>query len=610
MCGIAGLIDRNVDLSDRIGLLSDMSKTLARRGPDENGIFIDHDTALLHRRLVVIDRENGKQPMICGIHGEKYVIVYNGELYNTKELRDELRKRGYKFKGHSDTEVVLKSYIEFGEACAERLNGIFAFAVYEVNRKKLFLCRDRIGVKPLFFSEFKDGIVFGSEIKALLASKRVKPIIGEESLYEIFFLGPARTPGNGIFKNVKELLPGEYAVYDNGTLKRQRYFKLRAKEHTDTPEKTVEKVRYLLTDAVEKQLISDVPLCFFLSGGLDSSIIVQTASNYYKRNRLGKPATYSVEYRDNLKYFEKSSFQPTADVEFIKMMSENADTVHTEVILDNAQLAQALYPSVEARDLAGYVDVDSSLLLFCNEIKKNYTVALSGECADELFGGYPWYFNRDILFEDCFPWSNSQEIRRSILKNDVLSEGKEYVREKYLETVRATDKLPEDSKLDARMREMFSLNYYWFMQCLLERKDRCSMYNGLEVRVPFCDYRLVEYAYNMPWEIKAFNGREKGIVRKAFEDILPEEITWRKKSPYPKTHNPLYMEICTKKVRRILKKKTALNELLSASGIEEIINHPEEITSPWYGQLMKAPQILAYIIELDYWFEKYGINIE
>lgn len=610
MCGIAGILTKYEDLSENIKMLSDMSKALVKRGPDENGIFIDHNVAMIHRRLVVIDKENGKQPMICGKKGEKYVIVYNGELYNTEELRADLKAKGYKFKGHSDTEVVLKMYIEYGEKCAGMLNGIFAFAVYEMYNKKIFLCRDKVGVKPLFYSEQKDGLIFASEIKAILKSGKIKPAADEESLYEIFFLGPARTAGKGIFKGINELLPGEYAVYIDGKLTKKRYFKLEAKEFTDSAEDAVEKVRYLLTDAVEKQLATDVPLCFFLSGGLDSSIIVKTASNYYKAHGLDNAVTYSVEYRDNMKFFEKSLFQPSADIEYIRLMIENADTFHNEVILDNSDLAEALYPSVEARDLPGYVDVDSSLLLFCKEIKKHYTVALSGECADELFGGYPWYHNHEILFEDNFPWSRSQEIRRSILNEGILPKGEEYVRQRYLDTINSTDKLSSDSPLNARMREMFSLNFYWFMQCLLERKDRCSMYSGLEVRVPFCDYRLVEYAYNMPWEIKAYNGREKGIVRKAFENILPYDIVWRKKSPYPKTHNPEYMEICSKKVKDILKKKTPFTGLLSETGINKIIENPDKISSPWYGQLMKAPQILAYIIELDYWFSKYKVDIE
>ena len=609
MCGIAGWIERDADMSTRMTVLNRMSATLDRRGPDENGIYINKNTALIHRRLVVIDRENGKQPMAVSHEGTTYVIVYNGELYNTDSLREELKADGFHFRGHSDTEVVLKTYIKYGCECPKKLNGIFAFAVFNSSDKSIFLCRDKIGVKPLFYYEYNGGLIFASEIKSLLASGVVKPEIDEQGLYEIFFLGPARTPSCGVFKGVKELNPGECATYKNGYLCKETYFSIEAKEHTDNEKQTIEKTRFLLTDAIRRQLVSDVPMCFFLSGGLDSSIIVKTASEYQKERKMGKINTYSVEYRDNEKYFKKSDFQPNADYEYISLMAKDADTRHREIILDNSLLADALYDSVEARDLPGYVDVDSSLLLFCKEIKRDYTVALSGECADELFGGYPWYHNKDILFEDCFPWSRSQDVRSFILKDGILKNGEEYVRQRYLDTINRAPKLKSDSKTDSRMREMFYLNFYWFMQCLHERKDRCSMYNGLEVRVPFCDYRLVEYAYNMPWELKAYGDREKGIVRKAFEDILPKEICWRKKSPYPKTHNPIYFNECAKRVKLILQKKNILTEMLDSKAIESIIENPDKITTPWYGQLMKAPQILAYIIELDYWFEKYNIEI-
>lgn len=609
MCGIAGWIERDADMSMRIKLLNNMSQTLEKRGPDENGIYINKNTALIHRRLVVIDRENGKQPMSVTHKGKTYTIVYNGELYNTEALREELRADGFRFRGHSDTEVVLKMYIKYGSRCADKLNGIFAFAVFNSSDRSIFLCRDKIGVKPLFYYEYKGGLIFGSEIKALLASTIVKPKIDEQGLNEIFFLGPARTPSCGVFKGVHELNPGECAIYKNGILCREQYYRIEAKEHTDSENDTIEKTRSLLTDAIRRQLVSDVPLCFFLSGGLDSSIIVKTASEYYKERKLGKINTYSVEYRDNEKFFKKSRFQPNADYEYISMMADNADTRHREVILDNKALVDALYDSVEARDLPGYVDVDSSLLLFCKEIKQNYTVALSGECADELFGGYPWYHDKSILFDDCFPWSKSQDVRRFILKDGILKNGEEYVRQRYLDTINLAPKLKSDSETDRRMREMFFLNFYWFMQCLLERKDRCSMFSGLEVRVPFCDYRLVEYAYNMPWSLKAYGNREKGIVRKAFEDILPKEICWRKKSPYPKTHNPVYFDECVKRVKLILEKKNQLTEILNKKSIERIIENPDAITTPWYGQLMQAPQILAYIIELDCWFEKYNVEI-
>ncbi len=609
MCGIAGWIEKDCKMIERINALNKMSETLERRGPDENGIYVNGGTALIHRRLAVIDRENGKQPMAVSRGGVTYVIVYNGELYNAPELREELKSAGFHFRGHSDTEVVLKACIHYGENAPEKLNGIFAFALYRSDDKSVFLCRDRIGVKPLFYSEYNKGLVFGSEIKALLAGGIVKPQIDEQGLNEIFFLGPARTPSCGVFKGVHELNPGECALYKNGRLRRRTYFSLEAHEHRENEAQTIEKTRCLLTDAIERQLVSDVPMCFFLSGGLDSSIIVKTAAEFHRAHKLGRINTFSVEYRDNRRYFKKSRFQPSPDYEFIQLMAKNAGVKHSEIVLDNTLLADALHDSVDARDLPGYVDVDSSLLLFCREIKRDYTVALSGECADELFGGYPWYFNREILFEDCFPWSPSQDVRRKILKDGVLKNGEEYVRQRYLDTVNAVPKLKGESKLESRMREMFALNFYWFMQCLLERKDRCSMFSGLEVRVPFCDYRLVDFAFNMPWKLKSFGGREKGIVRRAFEDVLPREIAWRKKSPYPKTHNPEYFKTCAERVKNILQKKNQLTSLLSRDGIGQIIQSPDSVASPWYGQLMQAPQILAYIIELDYWFEKYKVEI-
>ncbi len=610
MCGIAGYISKNKDLSERQQLLYSMSQTLNKRGPDEGDMYIEKNAALIHRRLAVVDVEKGKQPMRYKRGNEEYVIVYNGELYNTQELKFDLMLKGFEFETTSDTEVLLKSYVCYKEKCAEKLNGIFAFAIYEVHSKRLFLCRDRIGVKPLFFA-LKDGeFVFGSQIKTILKSEVVKPVIGEDGLYEIFFIGPARTPGKGVFKDINELLPGEYAVFKKGKLHRHKYFKIIAKPHTESEKETIEHTRFLIKDAIERQLVSDVPLCTFLSGGLDSSIITQTASDYYKKMGYGTLNTYSVEYRDNAKYFEKSLFQPNADTEYINLMIENAKSCHHEVILDNSLLCDALEDAAIARDLPGMADVDSSLLLFCKEVKKDFTVALSGECADELFGGYPWYHNKAILFEECFPWSRSQDIRRSILKDGILNKGEEYVRNRYLETISLAEKLPEDTELSGRMREMFMLNFYWFMQCLLDRKDRMSMECGLEVRVPFCDYRIVEYAYNMPWELKALGHREKGIVRKAFEGILPEEICYRKKSPYPKTHNPLYMKLVSEKVKTILKKKNSFSELLSESGIKNIINSPENISSPWYGQLMRAPQILAYVIQLDTWANHFSVEID
>lgn len=610
MCGIAGWIDFDRDIATEKNVLDQMIKTLKNRGPDAEGIYTERNVALIHRRLVVIDPENGKQPMQVQYAGKRYTLVYNGELYNTEELRQELVAQGHKFKGHSDTEVLLKSYLQWGQSCVEKLNGIFAFSIWDSKEQKLFMARDRIGVKPFFFYHYENGIIFGSEIKTLLKNPLVKPDVDENGLKEIFLLGPGRTPGQGIIKGIKELRPGEMAVFSRNQFVVKKYWELEAKEFTDDFDTAKEKTRDLLIDAIKRQLVSDVPLCCFLSGGLDSSIISKIAADHYKETGKEQLSTYSVDYVDNKKYFKKNLFQPNSDMEFIKIMVDSINSDHKYVVLDNSDLAEALCDATFARDLPGMADIDASLWLFCREMKKDFTVALSGECSDEIFGGYPWYHNKEILFDDTFPWSRSISVRKSILKEGLLKNCDEYVRERYLSTINATDKLSTDSKLNARMREMFMLNINWFMQTLLDRKDRMSMAHGLEVRVPFCDYRIVEYAFNMPWEIKAYKGREKGIVREAMSGILPDSIVYRKKSPYPKTFNPIYMKAVSERVKAILQDKNSpISEMLNHEFVMSIIDNPDSINYPWYGQLMVSAQILAYIVQLDCWFKQYNINI-
>lgn len=609
MCGIAGWTDFKNNISKQETAINRMSVTLYNRGPDEGGFYRTPCTVLIHRRLVVVDPDNGKQPMYLTDNKSSYAMVYNGELYNTEDLRKELAKNGHTFTGHSDTEVLIHSYAEWGTDCLERLNGIYAFAVWDEKEQTLFMARDRIGVKPFFFYPYDKGIIFASQIKTLLANPLVKPQIDENGLKEIFYLGPGRSGGNGIFKGIEELKPGEFGIFSKNGLTVKKYWSLTAKEHTDSLEQTIEKTRFLITDAIKRQLVSDVPLCCFLSGGLDSSIISKIAADEYKE--AGKRlTTYSVNYEDNESYFQKSVFQPDSDYKYIKLMSEYINSEHREVILDNISLADALPDAAIARDLPGMADIDSSLLLFCKKIKEKFTVAVSGECADEIFGGYPWYHNKDILFEECFPWSRSLEIRSGILKDGFIVGGEEYVKEKYSETISGTSYLDTDDKLNRRMREMFMLNTSWFMQTLLDRKDRMSMATGLEVRVPFCDHRIVEYAYNMPWEMKALDGREKGIVREAMKDILPEDIVFRKKSPYPKTHNPIFMECVRNRVKAIQNDNNSiLSDIINWQTVKEISENPDTLKSPWYGQLMGVPQILAYIIQLDTWFKNFNVQI-
>lgn len=604
MCGIAGILSSNIDLRAEKPLIEAISDTLKMRGPDAKGEYITADTALIHRRLSVIDVEKGSQPMRFG----KYVIVYNGELYNTDDVRDELKSFGYSFDTHCDTEVVLKAFDKWKEESVEKLNGIFAYAVYDESDKSLFAARDRIGVKPFFYSEKKNLFAFASRIKTLLCIPSVRSVVDEDGLNEIFMLGPARTIGKAIFKDIKELPPACYLTCKNGRLDIKEYWRLTAKENNETVEEAAEHTYSLVKDSIERQLVSDVPLAAFLSGGLDSSIISKVAADKYAE-RGERFNTYSVDYTDNDLYFKKSMFQPNKDSDYIGLMSDSIHSIHHNVVLDNKAVANALAQAADARGVPGFADVDSSLMLFCSEVKKNFTVCLSGECADEIFGGYPWYHRKEILFEDCFPWSRTTNVRRSILSPGFLENGEEYARNAYESTLKKTSYLDGEKTFDKRMREMFILNLGWFMQTLLTRKDVMSMESSLEVRVPFCDYRLVEYAYNMPWDIKALDGREKGILRKAFENDLPYEIAWRKKSPYPKTHNPEYFRRVCELAQIVFEdRSTPLYEWLDRASIYKLIENPDSLSEPWYGQLMRVPQIIAYIYQIYVWIKNYKVE--
>ena len=485
MCAISGIVGLPSDET----LLGHMLDTMRRRGPDAQGTYVHGDTALLHTRLAIIDPEGGKQPMSLDWAGERYTLVYNGELYNTEALRSVLTDCGHTFLGYSDTEVVLHAYAEYGAACLDQLNGIFAFAVWEEKRGRLFLARDRIGVKPLFYMQHGNGLLFASEMKTILRYPTVKARLDREGIAQLILLGPGRLPGSGVFQGIRELEPGYYGYYQDGKLETTQYWKLRDREHRESFADTVEHVRYLVFDSIERQMVSDVPIGTFLSGGLDSSIITAICAN--QEEAKGKRLkTFSVDYLNNDKYFQASKFQPNSDSKFIGIMENAFDTEHHWTVLTPEALCEALEEATIARDLPGMADVDFSLLAFCGEIRREVRVALSGECADEIFGGYPWYRDPEVRQREGFPWAQNTPQRASLLRSSMNAE--EFVREAYDKTCRESDILPGTSPLDRRMKEMVNLNFRWFMQTLLDRKDRMSMDHGVEVRVPFCGCRGAE----------------------------------------------------------------------------------------------------------------------
>lgn len=611
MCGITGFCSFGRDNTAPVWqeAIEKMGETLAHRGPDDDGTFVCPQCALAHRRLAVIDPDNGHQPMAGG----HCVLIYNGELYNTPTLRLELERRGHTFRTNTDTEVVLEGYLEYGTAVSAYLEGIYAFAIWDARKEMLFCCRDRFGVKPFFYTVQDGAFVFGSELKALFAYPGLRPRADEDTWREILGICPARTPGSGVFAEVSELRPAHQLTLDRDGVRISRYWNVRSQVHTEDYPDTVAHLRELLSSAIRRQLVSDVPLCTLLSGGLDSSFITAVAAEDYKARGLPPLETYSFDYTDNKKYFKASSFQPDADWPWVERMRQAFGTRHTVLTCDQETLVTLLEDAMEAKDFPGMADCDSSLLYFCREIHKKHIVSLSGECSDEIFGGYPWFHRPDMLAADTFPWCMDLSARTGVLRPELVKrlELEEAVRARYRASVAETPYLEGESPEDTRRREIGWLNLTWFMTNLLDRKDRISMSTGLEIRVPFCDHHVVEYVWNIPWEMKSRGGVRKQILRDAAEGILPEDVRNRPKSPYPKTHNPLFEQLAREKLLSILDDRSApLHEVVNETALRDgLLKSAGDYGRPWFGQLMAGPQMIGYLIQMNQWMERYGVSV-
>ncbi|MHB1315193.1 MAG: asparagine synthase (glutamine-hydrolyzing) [Christensenellales bacterium] len=611
MCGFAGVVNykRNISMDKQV--IEDMTQTLIHRGPDDFGYFISEHALLGHRRLVVVDPEGGAQPMKRMVNDYAYTIVYNGELYNTGELRVKLAALHFTFESYSDTEVLLCSYIAWGPLCTKYLNGIFSFAIWDEKNERIFLCRDHLGVKPLYYSLQDDTLLFGSEIKAVLAYPMMEALLDGDGICEIMGLGPAHSLDNGVFKDIRQLPAAHYLLYTRSGAITNEYWTLKNEDHTENEQQTCEHVRLLLQDAIKRQLFADVPVCSFLSGGLDSSIISAVAAKEFREKGYILD-TFSIDYENNNQYYKTSDFTPASDDAWVDMMSGHIGSRHHRIILNNQDLITALSDAMYANDLPGMADIDSSLLLFCREVRKRATVALSGECADEIFGGYPWYVREDLAYAGTFPWSGAVDERQKLLAYDLqrirLSD---YVQAKYESTIKKAPTSGGMPQEEAAFKKLFYLNVKWFMNTLLTRKDRMSMATNLEVRVPFADYRLVEYAFNIPRASLLCNNREKGLLRKSMAGIVPDEILWRKKSPYPKTFHPAYTQGVQSWMNEILHTPSSpLLQIIDKHTVQEIVDtEGRAFGRPWFGQLMKGPQLIAYLIQFNEWMKRFKVRV-
>ncbi len=603
MCSIGGIFDYQGGAPHAEAI----NRVQKHRGPDACGEYHRGCVALYHNRLAVIDPQNGAQPMSATHQGVTYTIVYNGELYNSDELRAILAQNGIHPKTASDTELVLYSYILFGEESPTYLNGIFAYCIHDTAKGSLFFARDRLGVKPLYYAEYDNKFYFASEIKAILAGSGMPARLDREGLFELLYLTPVTLTESGVLRGIRQVPPGFCGRVDADGMRKHAYWRLKAAAFQGTAADAIEQTRALLTDAIRRQLVSDVPLACFLSGGLDSSVITAVANESY-RARGERLSTYSFEYENNRDY-APTLFQPNRDDDYAGWLADTLGTDHTVLTAKTDTVAALLPAAARYRDLPGQADIDSSLLYFCGEVKRRHTVALSGECADEIFGGYPWFYREEMLTRDFFPWIHDPGVRASLFDPSLLTpaEGEERLREAYREALAGTPLTGEEANEDRRSKLASHLSVNYFMTNLLARKDRMSMAHGLEVRVPFADHRVLEYVYNVPWSIKFAGGVEKALLRNAMQGTLPDRILNRKKSPYPKTHNPAYERAVRETLaERLARPKSRLAPLLNRRRLTALL---ETEDATWFGQLMSRPQLLGWLTQLDEWLTHYQVEL-
>ncbi|MGH3679781.1 MAG: asparagine synthase (glutamine-hydrolyzing) [Natronosporangium sp.] len=609
MCGIAGWVDFTRDLRERVPALDTMVATMARRGPDAEGSWVSPHALLGHRRLAVIDLPGGKQPMTVVRDGRLLaVITYSGEVYNFRELRSELVRRGHQLATASDTEVVLLSYVEWGESFVDRLNGMFAFAIWDVLREQLVLARDRMGVKPLYYYPTLGGVVFGSEPKAILANPLVDTAVDEDGLREI--LGFVKTPGHGIYQGMYEVRPGQLVRISRSGISRRQYWQLAAQEHVDDRDTTVRQIRELLDDIVERQLISDVPLCVLLSGGLDSTAVTALAARTLAEQGRGRVRSFAVDFVGQSEHFTADSLRDLPDLPFAHEAAAWTKAEHSDVVLSSADLAAAANrrAALTAGDVPIGGELFTSLYLLFAGVREHSTVALSGESADELFGGYKWFHDPAALAADTFPWlaiegrivGDEADPDTSLLDQSLLAklDLSSYQRDSYRTALGEVPHVDGADPQEQRMRGASYVHLTRFVQHLLDRKDRMSMASGLEVRVPFCDHRLVEYVFNAPWAMKVFDGREKSLLRAATRDLVPVSIQDRRKSPYPSTSDPVYEIQLRDELSRLLAEDAPVRPMLNTRRATALLAQPP-------GTSRTARRVMENILLLNDWLVQY-----
>ena len=616
MSSIAGFFQPNTIYSKEnefcIRVIHDMSQALIHRGPDEQSFYYFPHGAFNHNYLLAGyipgTFPHKMQPVTIKHQGNSYTLLFDGFISNPEFLAMELETRQISTKEMSIEELLLHFYLVKGIDFIKQLRGAFALAIYNEGEKELYLFRDALGLRPLFYTPKAGALIFASEIKGLFPYPGIDAVLDKNGLTELLALGPARKPGSAIFKNIFEVKPGHYLTYNRDGLKDHTFHSFEIREHRDNYEDTMEHITYLLNQSVDGLKASVMPICSLLSGGLDSSIVTAKLSD----DSDGSLATYSLEFDNSRQHFKANAFQPALDAPFVQEMATHLGTKHTIYTCNNQIQLDYLKKSILAHDLPTMADVDSSYLYFCERVGKQHKIVFTGECADEIFCGYPWYHNSDSDIK-TFPWSFDIAPRLSLLNDDFISTLKlnDCIQNAYQDSCSEIGLDGQNTPADMLHHKTFHLTIRYFMQTLVNRGDRATAINSMDARVPFAHQELTEYLFNVPFEMKAKNGERKHLLRKYATGILPETVRTRKKSPYPKTYDPGYETLVNQELLRALSKSDCpLHAFVDKNKAETFCRQMKDLGRPWYGQLMAGPQLAAYYLQILYWLETYKINLQ
>jgi asparagine synthase (glutamine-hydrolysing) len=583
ICGFTGFQDKN--------LITRMCSALAHRGPDGEGFYCGDQATLGHRRLSIIDLDSGKQP----IHNEDEDIwvVCNGEIYNYQDLAAELKKKGHRFYTRSDTEVIVHCYEEFGDVFLEHLDGMFAIALWDQKMKKLILGRDRLGKKPIYYLKWGETFIFASEIKAILEYHDIHPMLNVSVLKH--FLSYRSTPRETtFFRHIMKVPPGNALIQQGNYITKREYWTLpQQSEWHLSDEEYISRFRTLFENAVRKRLMSDVPLGVYLSGGIDSSSITAIASRFSER----PIDTFSIGFGVR-----------TDEFSFARLVSDQFQTNHREIMVNQKNVLSILPKILWYLDEPIADPAIVPIYIMSELTKKKVSVVLMGEGADELLAGYPKY----KLFSPLFRWI-PQKIRYSLYR---YSPPSNVFDEKEQEALLLSNHMSQISPMENEKSIVpGGLNHlllrdmtFWLPEYLLMKVDKMTMAHGLEARIPFLDYHLVEFASHLPenWKLRGLTG--KYILRRSFADTLPSQITKRPKKGFPMPLNSWLSgemrDIFNEKISR----SAIVNRLFDQGEVQKILNGYRNSLNPisQFRYTNKAWELLIFTLWYEVFFQKRG----